>query len=217
MLDLSIVTGHWDLFLQGLMHTVLASVLALVGSFLLGTLVAVLRLAPILACRWVGTAFVEFFRNIPLLLVVYLFYLGVTSLGVPLDGFQAGTLGLTIYTAAYIAEAVRAGIQSIPRGQTEAARASGLTYGQAMRLVVLPQALTVVIPPLCNQFLNLIKNSSVLGVVAGLDLMYFGDKVESITLATFDTYIFVGLLYLLLTLPLSYASRALERRLGQSR
>ncbi len=104
---------------------------------------------------------------------------------------------------------------SVPKGQTEAAQSSGLTYVQTMRYVVLPQAIKIVIPPLSNQFINLVKNTSVLSVIAGLDLMYFGDKIASRTYATFDTYIFVALFYLVLTLPLSYMALQLERRLAK--
>jgi putative glutamine transport system permease protein len=216
MLNFSVLTDYYGLFLQGFYHTILASLLALIGSFVLGSIIAVMRIAPIKPLNWLGTAYVEFIRNIPLLLVVYVFYLGLPSLGVTMSGFLCGTLGLTVYTASYIAEAIRAGILSISKGQMEAARASGLTYSQAMMNVILPQAIKIVVPPISNQFLNLVKNSSILSVVAGLDLMYFGEKVESETLNTFDTYIFVGLFYLILTIPLSYASSLLERRLAKS-
>jgi putative glutamine transport system permease protein len=138
------------------------------------------------------------------------------SLGVTLSGFICGTVGLMVYTASFVAEAIRAGIMSVPSGQTEAARASGLTYMQTMRHVVLPQAIKIVIPPLSNQFINLVKNSSILGVFAGFDLMYYGDQVASKTYATFDTYIFVAALYLVLTLPLSFAALQLERRLAKN-
>jgi putative glutamine transport system permease protein len=137
-------------------------------------------------------------------------------MGIPLDGFQAGTIGLTVYTAAFIAEVLRAGILSVSKGQTEAARSSGLTYFQTMRFVILPQAIKIVIPPLGNQFLNLIKNSSVLGIVSGFDLMYYGDIIASDTFVTFSTYIFVGLFYLVLTVPLSFAVRYMEVRLARN-
>lgn len=125
-------------------------------------------------------------------------------------------LGLTIYTAAFIAEAIRAGIMAVPKGQLEAARSSGLTYSQAMRFIILPQAIKIVIPPLGNQFINLVKNSSVLGIVAGFDLMYQADLVSSQTYVVFDVYIFVALFYLVLTIPLSLGVGYLEKRLGKT-
>ncbi|WP_308634338.1 amino acid ABC transporter permease [Paenibacillus silvisoli] len=216
MIDSTVLTDNWELYLEGLRNTVLSSLLALIGSFILGTVIAVFRIAPIKILNVFGTAYVEFFRNIPLLLVVYLFFLGLPALHIVMNGFVSGTLGLMIYTSSYIAEAIRAGIQAVSAGQMEAARASGLTYFQAMRHVILPQAMKTVIPPICNQFLNLVKNSSILGVVAGMDLMYFGDIVNADTYDTVSSYAFVSLFYLLLTIPLSLASRGLERRLSRS-
>jgi putative glutamine transport system permease protein len=217
MLDFSIIVDHWDMYMQGLGHTVKASLLALLGSLLIGIVIAVFRIAPVRPLNWFGAAYVEFIRNIPLILVVFVFFFGFPALGVRLDSFTAGTLGLTVYTAAFIAEVIRAGILSVPKGQMEAARSSGLTYLQTMRYIILPQAIKIVIPPLGNQFINLVKNSSILGVIAGLDLMYFGDLISSETFVTFDVYIFVAMFYLVLTVPLSLGVGFLERRLARSR
>jgi aspartate/glutamate/glutamine transport system permease protein len=215
MPDFSILTKYFDLYMEGFVNTIYSSIIALIGSFLLGTVIAVFRISSIRPLRWAGTVYVEFIRNIPLLLVVYIFFLGLPSIGITLSGFVCGTIGLAVYTASFIAEAIRAGIMSVPKGQTEAALSSGLTYVQTMRYVILPQAIKIVIPPLSNQFINLVKNTSVLSVIAGLDLMYFGDKIASKTYATFDTYIFVAVFYLVLTLPLSYIALQLERRLAK--
>ncbi|MFD1174743.1 amino acid ABC transporter permease [Paenibacillus puldeungensis] len=212
-MDFSILIDYFGTFMEGFKGTVLSSLIALIGSFLLGAVIAVFRMGPVRGLRWFGTGYVEFVRNIPLLLIVYIFYYGPSALGSSLDGFTAGTIGLAVYTSAFIAEAIRAGIMAIPKGQTEAARSSGLTYNQTMLHIILPQAIKLVIPPLGNQFINLIKNSSVLTIVAGLDLMYFADIINTDTYRTFDTYIFVALFYLVLTLPLSYGVRAWERRL----
>ena len=211
MLEFSILTTHIDSFLQGLKITIISSLISLLGSFILGTLLAVMRMAPIKPINWVGTAYVEFIRNIPVLVIVFFTYLSGNF-----GGMIAGTIGLTIYTAAFIAEAIRAGILSVPKGQMEAARSTGLSYGQAMRLVVLPQAIKIVIPPLGNQFINLVKNSSLLAVVAGGDLMYQGDLISAKTYVTFDTYVFVALFYLILTIPLSLGVGVLEKRMARS-
>ncbi|KML32207.1 MULTISPECIES: amino acid ABC transporter permease [Rossellomorea] len=211
MINFTILVDYWDMFFEGFRNTLLASLVALAGSFLLGTIIAVFRIAPIKPLNWFGAAYVEFIRNIPLLLIVFLFYYGFRF-----GGFAAGTMGLIIYTASFIAEAIRAGILSIPKGQTEAARSSGLTYFQTMRLIILPQAIKVVIPPLGNQSLNLVKNSSILGVVAGLDLMYYADLVSLHTYVVFSVYIIVALFYLVITIPLSFAVEYLERRMSAS-
>ena len=215
-MDFSILTENIDLYLEGFKYTIIASLIALVGSFILGTVVAIMRIAPLKPLNWIGSIYVEFIRNIPVLIIVFFFYFGLASIGIEMDGLTAGTLALTIYTAAFIAEAIRAGILSVPKGQMEAARSSGLSYNQAMRLIILPQAIKIVIPPLGNQFINLVKNSSILGVIAGLDLMYQADLISSRTFVTFDVYIFVALFYLVLTIPLSLGVGYLEKRLAKS-
>ncbi len=213
--DFSILTNNLDLYLEGFKYTVMSSIVALIGSFILGIIMAVMRIAPIRVLNWFGAAYVEFIRNIPLVLIAFVFYFAFPVMGVTLNGFVAGTAALTVYTAAFIAEAIRAGILSVPKGQMEAARSSGLTYVQAMYYVVLPQAIKIVIPPLGNQFLNLVKNSSILGIIAGADLMYQGDLISTRTFVTFDVYIFVGMFYLLLTVPLSMLVRYFEKRLAK--
>lgn len=213
MLDFSILMNYSDLFLKGFLKTIEVSLIGLAGSFVLGVLVAALRMAPVRILNFLGACFVEFTRNIPLIIIVFFFYHGLSSFKLNLSGFAAGTIGLTIYTSAFIAEAVRAGIQAVDKGQMEAARSSGLSYNQAMRFVILPQAIKIVIPPIGNQFLNLVKNSSILGVVAGMELMYFADYIHEKTWVTFDTYIFAAGFYLLLTIPLSFFVHFLERRL----
>ena len=205
------------MYIEGFFNTIKASVLAMIASLVVGTIIAIFRIAPFRPLNWLGTMYVEFIRNIPLMLIVFVFFFAPSALGLRINSFLAGTLGLTTYTAAFIAESIRAGIQAVPKGQMEAARSSGLTYVQTMWYIILPQAIKIVIPPLGNQFLNLVKNSSVLGVIAGLDLMYFGDLISSETFVTFDVYIFVAMFYLLLTIPLSLSVSFLERRLAKNR
>ncbi|EJR02116.1 MULTISPECIES: amino acid ABC transporter permease [Bacillus cereus group] len=215
MPDFSILTNNIDMYLEGFKYTVMSSVVALIGSFVLGIVMAVMRISPIRILNWIGSAYVEFVRNIPLVLIAFIFYFAFPVIGITFNGFVAGTVALTVYTAAFIAEVIRAGILSVAKGQMEAARSSGLTYTQAMYHVVLPQAMKIVIPPLGNQFLNLVKNSSILGIIAGTDLMYQGDLISTKTFVTFDVYIFVGMFYLVLTIPLSMLVRYLERRLAK--
>lgn len=215
MPDFSILTNNIDMYLEGFKYTVMSSVIALIGSFILGVILAVMRIAPIRILNWLGAAIVEFVRNIPLVLIAFIFYFALSVVGITLNGFVAGTVTLTVYTAAFIAEVIRAGILSVAKGQMEAARSSGLTYVQGMYYIVLPQAMKIVIPPLGNQFLNLVKNSSILGIIAGMDLMYQGDLISTKTFVTFDVYIFVGMFYLILTIPLSMLVRYLEKRLAK--
>ncbi|MCM3129217.1 MULTISPECIES: amino acid ABC transporter permease [unclassified Paenibacillus] len=214
-IDISVLWRYWDDFSAGFLNTLKISLMALIGSFLIGAVIAVFRIAPIKPLNWFGAAYVEFIRNIPLLVTIFFFYYGLSSVGLNLDGFVSGTLGLTIYTSAFVAESIRAGIQSVPKGQLEAARSSGLSYIQTMVHVVMPQAVRIVLPAMGNQSINLVKNSSILAVVAGLDLMYFADSVNSATFQTLSVYTVVAILYLVITLPLNFLVHYLEKRLNQ--
>ncbi|MDP4096050.1 amino acid ABC transporter permease [Paenibacillus sp. P96] len=214
--DINVLFNYWDLYMEGFLNTIKVSLIALVASFLLGALIAVFRIAPFKPLNWLGTIYVEIFRNIPLLITVYLFYLGLGPLGINLDGFKSGTIGLSIYTAAYIAEAIRAGIQTVPKGQMEAGRSSGLTYNQTMIHVILPQAIKIALPAMGNQFINLFKNSSILAVVAAADLMLMSDRINSETFLPVSVYAFTALLYLVVTLPLSFVMLYMEKRLAKT-
>lgn len=213
---IQIFNDHSDILLEGFKFTLYSSTIALVISLIIGTLLAILQISTNKGVRILANAYVEFFRNIPLLIIVMFFYVVVPLYWFQIDGFTAGTIGLTIYTSAFIAETIRAGILSVPKGQMEAGLSTGFTYSQTMRYIVLPQAVKIVIPPLGNQFINLVKNSSVLAMVAGLDLMYQGDLIASETFNTFETYILIGLLYLIITLPLTYMMAYIERRLASN-
>ncbi|GEL13662.1 hypothetical protein FC15_GL001716 [Lapidilactobacillus concavus DSM 17758] len=209
---ISILTAHWSELVEGMKYTIGSSLIALIGSLILGIIFAMFVISPNRWLRIIGSVYVEIFRNIPLLVVAMFFYIVMPRFVPGLDGFKAGTIGLTIYTSAFIAETFRAGIESVAVGQMEAARSNGMTYLQAMKYIILPQATKIVIPPLGNQFVNLVKNSSVLAFLAGFDLMYQGNLIASTTFKTTDTYLAVGLLYLVMTMPLSYLMRYLEKR-----
>ena len=209
-----IITDNWSSFLTGFWNTILCSIIALIVSLILGVVFALLEVAPPKFGKVVARIYIAVFRNIPLLVIVMIFYLIVPRFFIKLSGFAAGTIGLTLYTSAFIAETVRSGINSVGDGQMEGARSNGMTYTQAMRYVILPQAMKIVIPPLGNQFINLVKNSSVLAFVAGFDLMYQAQLIAFATFRTIDTYVIVGIFYLILTLPLSYYMRHLEKKLA---
>ena len=213
---IQIFNDHSDILLEGFKFTLYSSIIALVLSLIIGTLLGILQISTNKVVKLLANAYVEFFRNIPLLIIVMFFYVVVPLYWFQIDGFTAGTIGLTIYTSAFIAETIRAGILSVPKGQMEAGLSTGFTYSQTMRYIVLPQAVKIVIPPLGNQFINLVKNSSVLAMVAVLDLMYEGDLIASETFNTFETYILIGLLYLIITLPLTYLMAYIERRLASN-
>lgn len=120
MPDFSILTNNIDMYLEGFKYTVMSSVVALIGSFVLGIVMAVMRISPIRILNWIGSAYVEFVRNIPLVLIAFIFYFALPVIGITFNGFVAGTVALTVYTAAFIAEVIRAGILSVAKGQMEA-------------------------------------------------------------------------------------------------
>jgi putative glutamine transport system permease protein len=210
MIDL--IQHYLPNFLLGFKNTLSASLIALFFSFIIGTLMAIFQLSENRAIQTMARLYVEVFRNIPLIVIVMFFFTALPMQGVPLNNFQAGVIGLTIYTSSFIAETVRAGIQSVPKGQMEASISQGFSYWESMRYIVLPQAFKIVIPPLGNQFISLVKNSSILAMVAGVDLMYQGDFIASTTFQTIPSYVLVGLFYLVITLPLSYFMAYLERK-----
>ncbi|MFC6205908.1 amino acid ABC transporter permease [Levilactobacillus tongjiangensis] len=209
-----IFQAYGGTLLYGLGQTLLCSVIALVFSLILGTFFALLEESPNKFGRAVARIYIEVFRNIPLLVITMFFYVVFPLYVIKMNGFTAGTIGLTLYTSAFIAETVRAGIGSVDPGQMEGARANGLSFWQAMRFIILPQAFRYVIPPLGNQFVNLVKNSSTLAFVGGFDLMYQGNVIASNSLQTIAAYASVGVLYLIITLPISYYMRYLEKRLA---
>lgn len=208
-----LIQNYGSAFLEGFINTLIASVIALFFSLLIGTIMGMLQVSDNKFIRSLANIYVEIFRNIPLLVIVMFFYVAVPMYFVSITGFWAGTIGLTIYTSSFIADNVRAGILTVSKGQMEAGLSQGLEESQVMRHIILPQAIRFVLPPLGNQAINLVKNSSILAMVAGLDLMYFGDFVAMETFNTFDTYIIVGLMYLVITVPLSIATKRLEEKL----
>ncbi|MDT2863933.1 amino acid ABC transporter permease [Vagococcus carniphilus] len=210
----------WQMYqsdiLSGLKVTLIASITALIFSLMIGTLMAIFQVSRNKWIKRIGNGYVNLFRNLPLLIVVMFLFVVLPLYGIKMDGITAGTVGLTLYTSAFIADTVRAGIEGIPKGQMEAGISSGLTHIQVMWYIILPQAFKIVIPPLGNQFINLVKNSSILAMVTGADLMYQGDLIASTTFNTIGTYTLIGLIYLVLTLPLSYLMKYLESRLSVS-
>lgn len=210
----NILQNYYPLLLEGFSNTIIASIIGLFFSLLIGIIMGIFQVSESKTLNTIGNMYVEFFRNIPLIVIVSFFYVVFPMYVAQISGFAAGVIGLIIYSSAFMADNIRAGILSIDTGQTEAALSQGMTYTQMMIYVILPQAMRVVLPPLGNQFINLVKNSSILTAVAGFDLMYFGDIISQETFNTFDTYILIGIFYLFLTVPLTFLTQYLERRFG---
>jgi glutamate transport system permease protein len=155
------VLDNLDVFVRGFTTTVTLTLVAAVGALLLGTLIAAMRVSPVPPLRWAGTTYVQLVRNTPLTVVFFLVVFGLPEVDVIFSFFTFAVLALSVYTAAFVAEAVRSGINSVAAGQAEASRAVGMTFGQTLRLVVLPQAFANIVPPLASVFIALLKNTSI--------------------------------------------------------
>jgi putative glutamine transport system permease protein len=205
---------EYPLFLEGFGITILVSLCALLLALALGIIFGLFSTSNKKILRMISRVYVEFFQNTPLAVQVFFTYNALPYIGVKLDVFVIGMLCVGIYHGAYVSEVVRAGITSIPRGQMDAARSQGFSYIQAMRWIILPQTLTIVLPPLGNQAVNLIKNTSVLALIAGGDLMYRSQSwAANGTLSYGPAYAVTGVLYFMLCFPLVTWARRHEVRL----
>jgi putative glutamine transport system permease protein len=216
----SVLADNSGILIQGLQTTLLVSALGLLLALVIGVIVATLRVTTSRPLRALGASYVEFIRNVPLLVLIFFLFFALPTLpggGIRLSGLAAGVLGLGVYTGAFVAEAIRSGIAGIPRGQLEAATASGMTYVQAMRHVVLPQAIRATIPPLGNNTINLIKNSSLVSTVSVFDILGTSNLVGSRTFAYTPVLLAAAGLYLTITIPAAIVVNLLERRLRVGR
>lgn len=212
-LDFSVMQPYAGLLWKALVMTVWVSFWANILSILIGTGVALLRISPLRALRWLGTIWIEVIRNTPLLLQLFLIYFASPQFGIHFTGFQAAVLGLGINTSAYVAETVRAGIQAIPKGQIEAAKAVGMTSRMTMLHIILPQAIRITVPPLANTLILLIKNSSLVSLVTLTELMRAADVIIANTFKPFESYLLIGALYFVINFALSRLTSYLERRM----
>ncbi|TAJ55232.1 MAG: amino acid ABC transporter permease [Nevskiaceae bacterium] len=199
--------------LIGLWVTLKISALSLVFALVLGLIAGLGRVAHNPAARDLAAIYVELIRGTPLLVQMFIVYFFLGTV-LNLSGFVAGVTSLAVFTGAYVAEIVRAGIEAVPKGQMEAARSLGMSHWQGMRKVVLPQALKRSLPPLAGQGINLIKDSSLVSIMALTDLTKAGREVVSSTFSPFEVWFTVALMYLLLTGALSVYVRKLEKKMA---
>jgi len=221
---------HWDMalewrfnFLEGLGWTVAISAIGLVLALAAGTAAGVARVSSVTLLQEIASTYVQLVRGTPFLVQIYLWYfciaplLHVQEIGGRYNWFFIGVFALGIFGGAYVAEIVRAGIESVDRGQWEAARSLGLSHGQALRHVALPQALRTMIPPLTGEAVSLIKESSLLSVISAWELTYQAKGLVGKTYEGFAAYVPLAVLYLALTLPLTVLTHRLERKLAGPR
>lgn len=197
---------------KGFVTTVELSLCSLALSLLIGVLATAARACRVLFVRYLATVYVQFIRGTPLIMQIYLFYYIVgTALGVA-DRFLAGVIILSVFEGAYIAEILRGSLLSMDKVQLEAARAVGFTRGQTLRYVLLPQLTARTLPALTGQFASLIKDSSLLSMIALIELTQTMREITAVNFRMFECYLLLGVLYLVLTLPITLVSKLLERR-----
>jgi glutamate transport system permease protein len=209
-----VVVNNLDVFAKGMRTTVSLTLLSFAVAFVIGIVVAAFRVSPIPPLRIAGAFYVETVRNTPLTVLFVLFFFGLTKVGIKYGAFTTAIIVLGGYTGAFVAETVRAGINSVSRGQAEAARALGLTFPQVLRIVVLPQALRTVVAPLGGLFIALIKNSSIAALISVKELVFRTDALANDTARVIPIFLGAAVAYLLLSIPSGLVIGALERRVA---
>ena len=214
-----ILTRNSDEFISGFLTTCRLVAVSLAISMLVGVVIGALRVSPSKLLNRIGAVYVEFFRNIPLLVLIYIAYDGLARAGLKLSAFAAGTICLGLYTAAYVAESVRSGVFAVGKGQFDASLSLGFTQAQTLRKIVLPQAIRTVIPPLGNLTIAMIKNSAILGgsLLAINDLLHNGRLIANNNSQYIKTFFWAGIGYLILTVTATVIVRRLETRLAIKR
>lgn len=223
--DWTVLITYKQLLIDGFMMTLKLSIIGIFFSFIIGSIIGLMRVSSNFIVALSGTYYVEFFRNIPLIVQMFFLYFSFTltdtfpiletfgnMIGVQHQNeFYSALIALITYTSAYVAEAVRAGIQSLPKGQMEAAKTIGMNYVQAMYHVVFPQALKMVWGPITSQFLNLIKNSSLAMTIGVAELTFQTQEIDSLTFRGFEAATAVTILYLFLTLATAYTMSLINK------
>lgn len=208
-MDWSVIPQNMDIFISGIVMTLQVSVAAMILSIPIGIVVGLCRISKNKIIYFLASAYVEIMRGVPLLVLLFWIFF-VLGKVLRLGAFNSAVLGLAVFSGAFIAEIVRAGIEAIPRGQMEAARSTGMTYYQAMRHIILPQAVRKVLPPMASQFIILIKDSSLVSVISVTDLTLNAKNLVATSFKSLEVWSFVALLYFVLTFTLSKIVRFIE-------
>ena len=220
-----ILTVYGELLLRAMGQTLLLALCGLFFACIIGLIVGLMSVIKNRACRVIASVFVDVIRGVPMIVLAYFVFFGVPYLfntilgigGVTLSALQAGTICLALNCGAYMAEIIRAGIESVDRGQMEAARSLGLPYWRAMYRVVLPQAIRTMIPSIINQFIITLKDTSILSVIGFPELVNTAKNVVANTFMSFQTWAIVAVMYLIVITALSRVAKVLERRMSRGR
>ena len=222
-MDFSVLSGYYGVFIQGAKTTIIISLVSLVIGFVLGLLICLMKMSKIKILKWPASAYVQILRGTPLFVQIFIIYFGLPQLGIQFpdigpfsSDFVSVAFALSINSSAYIAEIFRSGIQAVDKGQMEASRSLGLGYVDAMRYVIVPQAVKNVLPALANEFITLVKESSIISVIGVQELMFKAGIVRTALYRPFEPYIMAAIMYLVMTTVLSLLVGLLEKKLAQS-
>ncbi|WP_145410894.1 ABC transporter substrate-binding protein/permease [Paenibacillus xylanexedens] len=204
-------------YATGIGYTLLLSALGVLFGVIIGLIICMFRMHDMAILRWIGTAYVELIRGTPMLVQLMIIYYGLSlTFGINFSALQAGVITLSINSGAYLAEIFRAGVQGVDRGQLEAARSLGMGRGAAMRYIILPQAFKAVLPAIGNEFVTIIKESSIISVIGMVDIMYQASVVKNITYQGMNPFLIAAAIYFVMTFILSKLLGRLERKLNAS-
>ncbi len=214
---MSVLVHNLGAFATWFRLTLALTLASFAGALVIGIVVASMRVSPVAPLRAAGTLYVETIRNIPLLVLMFLFFFGFPKIGIQYRPFPSAVIVLAAYTGAFVAEAVRSGVNTVAQGQAEAARAIGLTFAQSMRLVVLPQALRAVVAPIGNIFVALIKNTSLALTIAVMELGFQYQNLIAETAQAVPISVGIVVCYLALALSAGWLFSVLEHRVAMKR
>ncbi len=216
-LDFGQITPYIPFMLEGIWVTLKFVIVSLLFGFILGTILALFKISHIKPLNWLAIAYTSIFRGTPLILQLMIIYFAIPQLtGYDISPFLSAILAFGLNSSAYISEIIRAGIQAVDKGQTEAAMALGVPYKMMMKDIILPQALKNILPALMNEVITLTKESALVSTIGYLDLMRRAQVVGADIYRNFEPLLFVGLIYWLMVIGLSTIGRMLERRLNIS-
>ena len=210
--DWSVVSDNWDVLMYGAWLTIKISAIALMLSLPIGIIFGLGRIAKNPVIRFISGAYVEIMRGVPLLVLLMWIFFGLGQV-LNLDTYWASIIGLATFNGAFLAEIFRAGVQAVPKGQMEAARASGMTHLQAMHYIILPQAVRRIMPPSASQFIMLIKDSSLVSVIGGIDLTLRAKSLVASSFRALEVWTAVAVIYFIITFVLSLVIRYFEKRM----
>lgn len=215
-MDFKLIFDSIPILLQGAWITVTVTILSMALGLILGMIAALAKLSKLKIVSWLANQYIDIVRGTPLLVQLFLIYYGLPQIGITIDPFPSAVLGLGINTGAYVAEVIRSGIQAVEKGQREAAFALGLTPAQTMRLVVLPQAFKIIIPPLGNQFILLIKDSSLVSTITLVELTRTAQRIISTTYKPIELYLLAAVMYYVISLLATKLLNKLEKKVQVS-